>query len=284
MITSNFTGNLGNHMFIYALTRTVAERCGYDWGFNPTPEFDYHKGKSQMDFLDIDYGKEHNYKYNETPPEITNIWREYYKKEHGHDYHPFQPDVFNVEDNTKLFIRCAQDARYYNKKILKQWFKIKEAKEKEYFSDVNEFGVKIENSNTVVLNVRGGEYLSVPSLLLNKNYWMTAMDLMKERIKDCRFLCVTDDEAYANRLFDFKVPVIHLSIGGDYYIINRAKNLILSNSSFAIFPTWLNENNPFVIAPRYWARYNISTGYWANSDIWTFGWNFLDRDGRLYQK
>ena len=284
MITSNFTGNLGNHMFIYALTRTVAEHNNYDWGFNPSPEFDYHNGQPQMDFLDIDYGIVHNYKYNEMPNRIENIWREDFKRGAGYDYHPFQPDVFDIKDETKLIIRCGQDARYYNKAQLKKWFKIKKSKESEYFSDVNEFGIKISNDNTVVLNVRGGEYKGIANLILDKNYWSAAMNIMRQHLGNCRFICVTDDEGYANSLFDFRVPVVHLSIGGDYYIINKAKNLILSNSSFAIIPAWLNENNPFVIAPRYWARHNISTGYWASSDIWTFGWNFLDKNGELYKK
>jgi hypothetical protein len=80
------------------------------------------------------------------------------------------------------------------------------------------------------------------------------------------------------------IPVFHFGIGMDYYMISQAKNLILSNSSFAILPTWLNKNKPYVIAPRYWARHNVSTGYWANSDMWTFGWNYMDKDGELYGK
>ncbi len=51
--------------------------------------------------------------------------------------------------------------------------------------------------------------------------------------------------------------------------------------TFAIFPAWLNPNNPYVIAPKYWARHNVSTGYWANSSVDTFGFRFLDRNGVL---
>ena len=297
MITSTMTGNLGNHMFIYALARTVAEVRGYEWGFNPSPEFDYHNGASQMDFMEINYGKTHNYKYNETPPwikynlgkiEMKREWGEKYShvelENDSYDFHPYQEEVFDIEDNTKLFVRCAQDARYYDREKLREWFRIKEEEKGLYRAQLREFGLDIESNDVCVINVRGGEYKGISNLILRKEYWRTAIRHFLEKNDKMRFLCISDDIGYANQILDFKVPVAHLSIGGDYYVINKAKNLIISNSSFAMFPTWLNENDPYVIAPRYWARHNVSTGYWASSDVWTFGWNFLDRDGLLYEK
>lgn len=289
MITSPLTGNLGNHMFSYAVTRCVAKENGYDYGFNSHPEYDYHNGKPQMDFMDIDYGMKHNGTYNSPPFFVKNIWKEYYETQHYKngdtvDFHPYQPEVFQLEDNTQLYIRCCQNASYFNKykEDIREWFKIKPENESIYKSKIREFGIDIEDNRTTVLNIRGGEYKGIQSLILRKEYWRDAMNIMKERDSSMRFLCVTDDEPYANQILDFKVPVTHLSIGGDYYIINNARNLILSNSSFAIFPTWLNQYDPYVIAPRYWARHNVSTGYWASSNVWTFGWKFLDRDGKLY--
>jgi hypothetical protein len=272
-------------MFSYAITRTVAEKNGYEFGFNPHPEFDYHNGLSQLDFLSLDYGHEHDYKYSETPPWIENIWSEKYetiKYPNGDsvDYHPFQPDVFDIEDGTKIVIRCMQDARYYDREKLRQWFAIKEEKVEEYNLRLKQLEISLDE-NLTIINCRGGEYSGIPHVLLQKKYWDDAMNIMRDRNSKMRFLCVTDDVQYGNQLFDFKIPVVHLDIGGDYFIINMARNLIISNSSFAMFPAWLNENNPYVIAPFGWARFNVTTGYWASSDVWTFPWNFLDRDGEI---
>lgn len=295
-ITASLTGNLGNHMWIYAITRTVAEYNKYDWGFNPSPEFDYRNGIPQMDFMDIDYGITHNYKYNDTPPWIENEWRENYLHSQyfngdSVDYHPFQPDIFEIKDNTKLYIRCCQDARYLNKTDVLKWFKIKKDVEKTYKENFQNIMIQAGAEypdDLCVLNVRGGEYKGVQNLLLGRDYWWRAINFMlTNRNKKIKFVIISDDPQYAESLVPtgMKIPVFHTSIGGDYYVINNARNLILSNSSFAIFPTWLNEHNPYVIAPRYWARHNISTGYWANSDIWTFGWLFLDReDGKLHDR
>lgn len=286
MITSSFTGNLGNHMWIYAMTRAVAEKNGYEWGFNPSPEFDYHDGKPQMDFMDIDYGKTHEFKYGETPPWIQHTWSEKYLKiihpnRDTVDYHPYQPEIFDIKDDTKLFIRCCQDARYLKpiKKKVAEWFKIKDREAKGYNFLLNNKQVDIHfDEDTCFANVRGGEYKGVSNLLIQQKYWTDAVDLMKSRNPNMKFVCVTDDIDYARKLFPPETKTVHIDIGGDYYMINHAKNLILSNSSFAIFPAWLNENNPYVIAPFGWARHNVTTGYWANSAIWTFPWNFLDRD------
>ena len=54
MITTNLTGNLGNHMWQYAVCRTIADKLGYEWGINPNPSHDYFGGKSQMTFMDVD--------------------------------------------------------------------------------------------------------------------------------------------------------------------------------------------------------------------------------------
>jgi hypothetical protein len=290
MLTSNFTGNLGNHMWIYAITRAVASHKGYEWGFNSTPEYDYYDGRPQMDFMDIDYGIKHNFKYKDSPDWMRYVWVE--RHEHTDypngdsvDYHPYQPDIFGIEDNTKLFIRCCQDARYLQKfkDIVKEWFHIRDDFSEIYRNQLLDNDVYLDD-DIVVINVRGGEYRGISNLILDRDYYNDAFTIIKKRNPKAHFVCVTDDTQYANSLFYGAFPIVHLSIGGDYYIINNAKNLILSNSSFAIFPAWLNENNPYVIAPRYWARHNISTGYWASSDIWTFGWNFLDKDGQLYEK
>ena len=125
------------------------------------------------------------------------------------------------------------------------------------------------------------EYRGVPSLFLEQNYWRNAIGNMLNRNSKMKFIVVTDDPQYFRKVFNH--PVNHFNIGCDYYIVNNAKNLIISNSAFGIFSTWTNQNNPYVIAPFGWARHNLN--YWANSDVWTFGlfgkWQFLNIYGKI---
>ncbi len=98
--------------------------------------------------------------------------------------------------------------------------------------------------------------------------------------KNFRFIVITEDVFTAKKFFP-NYDVIHFSIGKDYSIIKNAHYLILSNSSFAWFPAWLNENLKFCIAPKYWARHNISDGYWSLGYNITTGWQYMDREGKL---
>jgi hypothetical protein len=287
MITCNFSGNFGNSLIQYAITRTVAGTYGYKFGFNPKFNYDYHNGYNQLDFLDLDYGIIHNASFHENPDGITNIWEEPVKTFYHVDrvdFHPYSPEIFLVKDNTKLVIPCCQDARYYNQKQLASWIRIKGEKEKEYREVLRLSEMELDR-NTCVINVRGGEYLGIPNVLLRTQYWMDAIEYMKKINPAMKFIVATDDIDYARSLFDF--PIVSNNIGLCYYMINNAEYLILSNSSFAIIPAWLNPNDPVVVAPMWWARHNVSEGnYWASSDIWTFGknnlWFFLDRDGKFY--
>ena len=122
--------------------------------------------------------------------------------------------------------------------------------------------------------------MSLPTVLLPIKYWNDAVDHMRTQSPDMKFVVISDDIKYARRLLPF--PVYHFSIGMDYFIVYQARHLILSNSSFALFPAWLNENCKRIIAPKYWARHNISFGYWSPSNIYMKGWNYLDRDGKLF--
>ena len=109
---------------------------------------------------------------------------------------------------------------------------------------------------------------------------MRAIAHMRDINKNFRFVVITDDEFLAKKFFpDF--DVFHFDIAKDYVVLKNAKYLILSNSSFAWFPAWLNEDLRLCIAPKYWARHNISDGYWSCSYNLTQGWMYQDREGIL---
>src|SRR3972149_1231966 len=98
MITANFSGNFGNSIIQYAITRTVADKNGYEFGFNPRFNYDYHNGYNQLEFLDLDYGHIHNATFYEIPDGISNIWTEPMETFYHVDqvnYHPYSPEIFN---------------------------------------------------------------------------------------------------------------------------------------------------------------------------------------------
>jgi hypothetical protein len=283
MIFADLTGNIGNNLFQYAVTRSVAEHCGYEWGFNRHPSHDYHNGAEQMDFMEIDYGKEHSTPWGALLPDTQQVWTEpkfFVEDVDVVAIHPWNPDVFSIPDNTKLVIECCQDAKYFNKEDIRKWFKIKEDKILEYEQILKDNNI-ILNEDTCIINVRGGyEYRHLPQVLLDQSYWNHSINhitnLNYGRYTD--FVVITDDVEYAQSILPFRA--YHFSIGCDYYTINNAHNLIISNSSFGIFPAWLNKK-AYVIAPKFWAGYNHSNQTWVNSDVQSFNFMFMDREGKV---
>ena len=285
MLTSDLTGNMGDFLRDYALIRCIAEKNGYEWGFNRVPSHDYYNGASQLDFMEIDYGKEHNTPWGELPEGITNIVHEPSEPRVGigsnYNYHRYAPELFDIPDNTKIVMTCMQNFKYFQpyKEKIRTWFKIKDENIKEYEKILQDNNIILDN-DMCILNARGGEYLGVPSFTLVTKYWQDAVNLMLQHNPNMKFMCITDDVGYYSKIFPFTVA--HFSIGCDYYILNQAKNLIISNSGFAMFPTWLNENNPYVIAPLYWGRFNVANE-WCPCEINIPEWNWMNREGVIVE-
>lgn len=123
------------------------------------------------------------------------------------------------------------------------------------------------HEDVCVINFRGGEYAGVPELFLPYAYWLDGVRKMVNINPNMRFLIATDDEKLA-RIMLPGINVIEPDTGIHWRAIRYAKYLILSNSSFAILPAYLNENVKKIIAPKYWARYN--TKEWINPDNSTY--------------
>ena len=50
----------------------------------------------------------------------------------------------------------------------------------------------------------------------------------------------------------------------------------------AFFPAFTSETVKTVIAPKYWARHNVSDGYWASGQNIYEGFLYQDKMGKLF--
>jgi len=274
-------------MWQYAVCRTIAEEKGYEWGINSSPSHDYHKGMNQMQFMDVDFGK---------PVEgIINQYHEPWKThQHGNNnvnICMLNPSLYDIEDNTILLgdngaaggIYQSEDYILHKKDEILQWFNIKDEYKKQYDEILTNNGITLDE-NLCVINFRGGEYRlpkMIRDVMARKKYWADAINHMKEKNPNMEFLIISDDPQFAKTYMPFDIPAMHVGIGFDFYVVNQAKWLILSNSSFGWWCGWLNTTTNFIIAPKYWARHNVSDGYWSTGDAYTTRFTYLDREGNL---
>jgi hypothetical protein len=276
IVTEIYNGQgLGNQLFCYITTRCIALENDYEFGImNP------HKFKC-LDFLDLDFGKEviggsgpEGGPPTQLPDGILNHYNEKQLNDSRFNCNITEIDeyILNVSDNTKIDgILQSEDYFIKRKSEIKNWLKVKSEKDCYDFSD----------ENICIINLRGGEYRSVLDLYLTENYWSKAVDNMLKINPNFRFVVITDDVNSGKQMFP-NYEVYHFNVGKDYSIIKNAHYLILSNSSFSFFPTWTSETVKYVIAPKYWARHNISDGFWSCGYNIYRDWNWMDRDGKIY--
>lgn len=275
IITEIYKGQgLGNQLWCYVTTRVIALDKGYKFGIMHPEKF------KCLDFLDLDFGEEviGGEGPEGGPPKTLPFSIKYYysEKEIRHpktnaDIREYDKDLINILDNTKID-GYMQDEQYilHRKNEVRNWLKVKD--------DLN--CTEYSNDNICIINFRGGEYVGIKEVFLPKEYWYFAISEMRKINPNFKFIVITDDIVTAKKFFpDFEVN--HFNIGKDYSIINNAHYLILSNSSFAFFPAWLNERVKKVIAPKYWSSYNISDGYWSMGYNITSNWFYIDRSGKL---
>jgi Glycosyl transferase family 11 len=127
-----------------------------------------------------------------------------------------------------------------------------------------EFKPLLKNQKILLINVRGGDYQSLP-FLLPRNYYFNAY----QRLKKCGFepdciLIITDDREYADRLLDFipnKTFIPNPSMEKDFFWLTQANALIIPNSSFSWWGAWLNAKSKVTIAPKNWLGWKEGKEY-----------------------
>jgi len=292
IVTELYNGQgLGNQLWVYFVTRIISERNGYEFGIQSTHKF---KGK---DFIKIDFGKSVTGGIGpeggppiKLPDGISNYYKEKTK------IHPYSKldiserddDLLNIVDNTKIDgnMQSYDYIKNHRDKII-EYIEIDEDK------NIRDY----DKDNICVIHIRGGDF-NYSSAMLDSNYYYNAIKYMREINSNMIFYVVTDDVYTSRRLLpdieiigsstknipDFNKASHHM--GGpiyiDYTILNNAKNIIMSASSFGWWAVWTNRNVKNAIAPKYWAAYKQSDGYWSCGDSIIDGWRYIDRNGVVF--
>ncbi len=270
---------LGNQLFCYVTARAVALENGYEFGTAGQERFAVNRHSDRgMYFMDVDLG----HAISEEEKKSFAVYRDAEARlfvgnsRHDLTYGCYvagaDSGIHQVKDQTLLYGNM-QDESYFIKYLpqIREWLRVKP----EYDS------YEYSRENLCIINMRGGEYTGSPELLINRRYWLHGIAQMKKIRPDMEFMIITDDVKTAQRILP-GIEAHHFDIGKDYVTLKNAYYLLLSNSSFACLPALTSERLRFVIAPKYWARHNVSDGYWASEQNIYTGWHYMDRKGRMF--
>jgi len=270
---------LGNQLFWYVVARAVAEEKGYEFGIcNPGALANNMHSDTGMYFMDMDLGKEiseedkKNFKVFEDNDHRLYLGNSKHDMTHGAYVSGVDPKFKDIEDGTLLYGNLQAEAYFEKyKDKLKDWLKVKpEYDSKEFTRD-----------NLCIIHLRCGDYSNSPELWLDRKYWVNGIKAMRRIRPDMEFLAVTDDVSAAYKILP-EVKAVRNDIGKDYVTIKNARYLLLSNSSFAVFPAFTSDELKYAIAPKYWARHNVSDGYWASEQNIYSCFNYMDKRGRIF--
>lgn len=243
---------LGNQLANYVTVKCLALDKGFEFGVQFPERF---KGFS---FMNLDMGlpvlNGITTVEGHTPERLPDGFTAYYREEFI-DNGDYDPNIAKIADNT-LIHGNLQGIEYFKhrKNEIDEWLKVEPLEMPD---------------DLCVINFRGGEYKYVKDFFLPKSYWLEGITMMLEKNPNMKFEVHTDDPETARQFFDY--PIIS-GIDINWRSVRYAKNLLLSNSSFAILPAWLN-NEAYVIAPKGMGRRN--TGEWLLKQNYIPQWTWI---------
>lgn len=268
---------LGNQLFCYVTTRCIALRngCAYSILGGDTLANNIHS-QCGLYFMDLELGvpaKKEDFKkiYHEKEDRLF-LANSKHDIEHGAYVTGTDETLLEMKESVLLYGNMQAEAYHlpYKDQVC-EWLRVKP----EY--DCYDYS----QDDLCIIHLRCTDYMGSPELFLNRRYWLNGMENMQKIDPAMRFMIITNDVKEAEKLLP-GVEAHNFDLAKDYSIIKNAKYLLLANSSFTYFPAFTSTTVKKIIAPKYWARHNVSDGYWASEQNIYEGWTYQDREGRLF--
>ena len=277
MFVVKFWGGLGNQMFEYAILKQLEKHYPYNVirGFISRPPtkkynladywleeaFDIHiktcswKTVAKLADMYPEEGKAHSVL--RPISKVINCVRGH-KSTHifQDDFTCFYPEVYNLSTLSDYYFEGAWANYEYLvgiEDILMNDFKFKDGlseKNKEYLK-------KISESCSVSIHVRRGDFVKYGYSLTTEEYYLKAIETIKNKTDDPVFFVFSNDHDYCRSLFEGKIryEIVEGNDDRDSFrdmqLMSNCKHNIIANSTFSFWGAYLNKNpGKIVIAPN----------------------------------
>lgn len=171
----------------------------------------------------------------------------------------YQPSVFEMDN---IYLSGYWQSEKYFKNICAEILKIYKMPGA-VMRENKELLAEIENTNSVSMHIRRGDYLNeqnrkIYGNICTEKYYNEALNMINKRMQNSKIYVFTDDPKWARKKFakkDFYVVEANLNRNdvNDLFLMSKCKANIIANSSFSWWAAWLNQNkNKIVVAPMKW--------------------------------
>lgn len=270
------SGGIGNQMFQYALYLKLVS-MGKEVKFDDVTEYKLDNARPIMlSVFGIDYPKASAAEVvavtDASMALLSRLRRKVFGRESG-EYHEattdFDPEVL-IKENAYL-CGCFQSEKYFKdiEQTVREAFRFRNVSvPQEIQTRIAEYQKQIEESNSVAIHVRRGDYLSAVDVyggICTEGYYDGAIAYITEKYQDAHFFVFTNDTEWAKKWCEEKKWTGNTScftvIEGtneetgyiDLMLMSKCKHQIIANSSFSWWGAWINENpGKCVVAPMKW--------------------------------
>jgi len=281
MILLRLTGGLGNQMFQYALGTNLALKNNTELKIDTTlladlkqPHEIYTHRNLEIDLFDIPLKfatqKEIEYfngkTYSTIPGKVYNkiLWQFRKKNLIIEKERNFHPEILSLKDN-KCLIGGWQSEKYF--KDIKNNIRKLYSFHKLLTGKALEISKEIQNTNSVCIHVRRGDYVTSP--LYNEvlgiqelSYYTKALEILKSQRPVDSLFVFSDDINWCKKNLTFTIPANYMDYDTsekkyitDMHLMSLCKHFIISNSTFGWWAAWLGNNKEkAVIAPKNWFK------------------------------
>ena len=231
MITCNFNGRLGNNLFQIATVASLANKIGVDF-ILPNMTHAGHRGDLNVDLSMFGYS------FNRGECEVE------------YEYNESVFEYVDIQSKDKLKIGgFFQSWKYFED--------IKELLLNKYFIPSNDVLEALNkytvSDNSLGISVRRGDYLMLQHnhCVLDTTYYQDVLNTYFQDNIDQIYI-FSDDLDWCKSVFGSDVIYVEDTIGSQLFLMSKMKHLIMSNSTFAWWGAYLNQNNGIIVAPEPW--------------------------------
>jgi hypothetical protein len=230
--TCSFNGRLGNNLFQIATTIALAKQAGVSFYF-PHTTWAGHRGHLPVDLSMFAYPFER-----EDSPELEEQYNEA----------AFEYVTIPLERASKIagFFQSWQYFESIREELLTKYFTPSQVVQEK----LNEYTV---SPNALGISVRRGDYLMLQNnhCVLTADYYQEAINKYFQSGVDSIYV-FSDDPTWCRQVFGPDVHYVQDTVGTQLFLMTEMKHLILSNSTFAWWGAYLNQNQGTIVAPTPW--------------------------------